>query len=69
MIHKGIQFNFEQTAMPEVWSWKYQIGTHTKTGRLKALSRKAALRGVHQKIDRDLREIHLRTGGVYQRSG
>jgi hypothetical protein len=69
MIHKGIQFSFEPTAMPDVWSWKYQIGAHIKTGRLKALSRKAALRGVHQKIDRDLREIHLRTGSGYQRSG
>jgi hypothetical protein len=68
MIHKGIQFRFEQTATADVWSWEYQIGPHIKSGRLKAPSRKAALRGVHQKIDRDLREIHLRTGGNCQRS-
>jgi hypothetical protein len=61
MIHKGIQFSFEQTATPDIWSWQYRIGHHIKTGRLKAPSRKLALRGVHRKIDHDLRDIHLRT--------
>jgi hypothetical protein len=69
MIHKGIQFRFEQSATADVWSWEYQIGPETKSGRLKAPSRKAALRSVHQKIDRDLREIHLKTSADYQRSG
>ena len=69
MIHKGIQFSFEQTAVPDVWSWEYQIDQQTKSGRVKAPSRKAALRNVHQRIDRDLREIHLRTGGECERSG
>jgi hypothetical protein len=69
MIHKGIQFSFEQTATPDIWSWEYRIGRHIKTGRLKAPSRKVALRGVHRKIDHDLRDIYLRTSGEYQRSG
>jgi hypothetical protein len=69
MIHKGIEFSFEQTALPDVWSWKYKIGHHIKSGRLKAPSRRAALRGVHQKIDRDLREIHLKSNDTFQRSG
>ena len=68
MIHKGIQFSFEQTATPDIWSWQYRIGHHIKTGRLKAPSRKAALRGVHRKIDHDLRDIYLRTSVEYQRS-
>jgi hypothetical protein len=65
MIHKGIQFSFEQTAMPDTWSWEYQIGRHIKSGRLKAPSRKVALRSIYQKIDRDLREIHLKAGSRY----
>jgi hypothetical protein len=69
MIHKGIQFRFEQTATADVWSWEYQIGPETKSGRLKAPTRKSALRSVHQKIDRDLREIHLKASADYQRSG
>jgi hypothetical protein len=69
MIHKGIQFSFEQTATPDIWSWEYRIGRHIKTGRLKAPTRKVALRGVHRKIDHDLRDIYLRTSGEYQRSG
>jgi hypothetical protein len=69
MIHKGIQFSFEQTAMPDIWSWEYQIGRHTKTGRLKAASRKVALRSVYQKIDRDLREIHLKADNYHRQSG
>ena len=68
MIHKGIQFSFEQTATPDIWSWEYRIGRHIKTGRLKAPTRKVALRGVHRKIDHDLRDIYLRTS-EYQRSG
>jgi hypothetical protein len=63
MIHKGIQFSLEQTATPEIWGWEYRIGRHIKTGRLKAASRKLALRGVHRKIDHDLRDIHLRSTG------
>ena len=61
MIHKGIQLNLEQTATPDIWSWEYRIGREVKTGRLKAASRKLALRAVHRKIDHDLRDIHLRS--------
>jgi hypothetical protein len=68
MIHKGIQFSFEQTATPDIWSWQYRIGHHVKTGRLKAPSRKVALRAVHRKIDHDLRDIHLRSSGEYRQS-
>ncbi|HWE06073.1 MAG TPA: hypothetical protein VG274_05145 [Rhizomicrobium sp.] len=51
--------------MPDTWSWEYQIGRHIKSGRLKAPSRKVALRSIYQKIDRDLREIHLKAGSRY----
>ena len=61
-VREGHGFvSFEQTATPDIWSWQYRIGHHIKTGRLKAPSRKLALRGVHRKIDHDLRDIHLRT--------
>ena len=45
------------------------VYSRVKTGRLKAPTRKVALRGVHRKIDHDLRDIYLRASGEYQRSG
>ena len=63
MIHKGIQFSLEQTTTADFWSWEYRIGRQIKNGRLKAANRKLALRGVHRKIDHDLRDIHLRSTG------
>ena len=69
MIHKGIQLNLEQTATSDIWSWEYRIGREVKTGRLKAASRKLALRAVHRKIDHDLRDIHLRGTVGCEQSG
>jgi hypothetical protein len=58
MVHKNIRFSLEET--PEgTWRWKYQIGEDAKAGDLNLPSRKAAIRKIHQMIDRDLRIRHI----------
>jgi hypothetical protein len=63
MVHKGIQFTIEEAAEVGAWIWEYKIGARTKSGRIMTGFRELAIRRVHQKIDRDLRELHLRREG------
>jgi hypothetical protein len=59
MVHKGVQFRIQEAAEPGVWMWEYTIGRRTEDGRVKADLRELAVRKIHQRIDRDLRELHL----------
>ena len=59
MVHRGVHFSIEEIADGGVWRWEYQIGEKTKSGRIETQLRKHAIRNVHRKIDRDLRELHL----------
>jgi hypothetical protein len=63
MVHKGVQFRIQETAEGGVWIWEYKIGMRTEDGRVKADLRELAVRRIHQKIDRDLRELHLQSLG------
>jgi hypothetical protein len=58
MVHKNIRFSLEQTEVG-IWCWKYTIGGEVKSGDLTVPTRKAAIRKIHQIIDRDLRIIHI----------
>jgi hypothetical protein len=59
MVHKGIQFTIDEAAEVGAWIWQYKIGTQAKSGRMMTGFRELAIRRVCQKIDRDLRELHL----------
>lgn len=58
MVHKNIRFSLEETETG-IWGWKYMIGEEIKSGNLSVPSRKAAIRKIHQMIDRDLRIKHI----------
>jgi hypothetical protein len=59
MVHKGIRFIIQRPAGSDVWIWEYEIGPQTKAGRLHLYPREVAIKRIHQKIDRDIRELHL----------
>jgi hypothetical protein len=63
MVHKGVEFRIQEAAEGGVWIWEYKIGMRTADGRIKAGLRELAVRRIHQKIDRDLRELHLKALG------
>jgi hypothetical protein len=65
MVHKNIRFSLEETGAG-IWCWKYAIGEEVKSGDLTVPTRKAAIRKIHQIIDRDLRIRHIagRQSGV-----
>jgi hypothetical protein len=58
MVHRNIRFSLEE-AETGIWRWKYLIGEQVKSGDLRLPSRKAAIRKIHQMIDRDLRIRHI----------
>jgi hypothetical protein len=58
MVHKNIRFSLEETEAG-IWSWKYALAEEIKSGDLNVPSRKAAIRKIHQMIDRDLRIRHI----------
>jgi hypothetical protein len=60
MVHKGIHFTIEEAAEVGAWIWEYKIGAQIKSGRIVTGFHELAIRRVRQKIDRDLRELHLR---------
>jgi hypothetical protein len=59
MMHKRIQFTIEEAAEVGAWIWEYKIRAQAKSGRIVAAFRELAIRSVRQKIDRDLRDLHL----------
>jgi hypothetical protein len=63
MVHKGVQFRVQEAAESGVWIWEYKIGMRTEDGRIRADLRELAVRRIHQRIDRDLRELHLQSLG------
>ncbi len=58
MVHKNIRFSLEETGTGS-WSWQYMIAEEAKSGELNVPTRKAAIRKIHQMIDRDLRIRHI----------
>jgi hypothetical protein len=63
MVHKGVRFRLQEATERGVWIWEYKIGMRTEDGRIKAALRELAVRRIHQKIDHDLRELHLQSLG------
>jgi hypothetical protein len=61
MVHKGVQFRVQEAAEGGVWIWEYKIGMQTEDGRIRAHLRELAVRRIHQRIDRHLRELHLQS--------
>jgi hypothetical protein len=44
------------TAAPGVWKWQFRIGDRVKTGKTETNINLLAIRRVHLRIDRELRE-------------
>ena len=63
MVHKGVQFRIQEAAKGGVSILEYKIGMRTEDGRIRADLRALAVRRIHQRIDRDLRELHLESLG------
>ena len=56
MTYKGIDYTVALTAAPGVWKWRFQIGDRVKTGKTETNINLLAIRRVHLRIDRELRE-------------
>jgi hypothetical protein len=55
MTYKGIDFSVASAA-PGVWKWQFRIGNRIKTGKTETNINLLAIRRVHLRIDRELRE-------------
>jgi hypothetical protein len=56
MTYKGIDYSVALTAAPGVWKWQFRIGNRVKTGKTETNINLLAIRRVHLRIDRELRE-------------
>jgi hypothetical protein len=56
MTYKGIDYTVAPTAAPGVWKWQFRIGDRVKTGKTETNINLLAIRRVHLRIDRELRE-------------
>jgi hypothetical protein len=55
VIYKGVEYTVVQTAEPDVWEWRFQIGDTIKTGKTQTRLQALAARRVQSKIDAALR--------------
>jgi hypothetical protein len=55
MTYKGIDYTVAPAA-PGVWTWQFRIGDRVKTGKTETNLNLLAIRRVHLRIDRELRE-------------
>jgi hypothetical protein len=55
MTYKGIDYTVAAAA-PGVWKWQFRIGDRVKTGKTETNINLLAIRRVHLRIDRELRE-------------
>lgn len=61
MIYKGVEYTVVQTAEPDVWEWRFQIGDTIKTGKTQTRLQALAARRVQSKIDAALRAAKPQT--------
>jgi hypothetical protein len=55
VIYKGVEYTVVETAEPDIWEWRFQIGDKVKTGKTQTRLAALAARRVQAKIDAALR--------------
>jgi hypothetical protein len=61
VIYKGVEYTVVQTAEPDVWEWRFQVGDTIKTGKTQTRLQTLAARRVQSKIDAVLRAAKPQT--------